>query len=285
RDAFAVIDGAIGPGFGDIAQLTVARRGGRAAYLGTTGGAAHVVVDGAVGAAVQGTVRALQVGPDGSHVAFLVSDPAAGDRVTCDGAELAAASPRTLAAASLAIVAAPACAVVYVVEGTGMQVVRAGVAEPRFDEVGTLAVSSDGRHVGYAARRGAAWSVVIDGREHDGGHWAEAPVWSPDGARTGYLARRGDHAVAVVDGRDYRFDVALDGTLAFSRDGRTWSIVAGDLARQELYFAIDGTRRVPLPADELYSAAAALSLAHPLLDPATPNVLGLWSAAEADRAR
>src|SRR6185295_17910047 len=110
RDAFAVIDGAIGPRFDDIAQLTVARRGGRTAYLGTTDGAAHVVVDGDVGPAVQGEVRALQISPDGTHVAYLVRDRAAGDRVICDGAELAAAAPRTLAAPSLAVVAAPVCA-------------------------------------------------------------------------------------------------------------------------------------------------------------------------------
>ena len=131
RDAFAVIDGAIGPRFDDIAQLTVARRGGSTAYLGTTEGAAHVVVDGAVGAAVHGEVRTLQVSADGAHVAYLVRDRAAGDRAICDGAELAAAAPRALAATSLAIVAAPACAVVYVIEdATGMMVVRAGVAEP-----------------------------------------------------------------------------------------------------------------------------------------------------------
>jgi hypothetical protein len=286
RDAFAVIGGAIGPRFSDIAQLVVARRGARTAYLGDAGRAAHIVVDGAVGPAVQGRVRALQISADGANVAHIESDLAAGDRVICDGAELATAPPRTLAASSLAFVAAPACAVVYVLqERAGMRVVRGGVAEPSYEEVGPLAISPDGHHVGYAARRGADWRVVIDGGEHPGGRWAEAPVWSPDGTRTGYLTRRGAQAVAVVDGRDYRFDIALDGTLAFSRDGRTWSIIAGDLARQELYFAIDGTRRVPLPAGELYSAAAALSLVHPVLDPRTPNVLGLWSAAEADRAR
>jgi hypothetical protein len=189
-------------------------------------------------------------------------------------------------AASLVFVAAPACALAYVLdEPAGARVVRAGVAGPRYDEIGALATSADGAHLGYAARRGAAWRVVLDGREHNGGRWAESPVWSADGARWGYLARRGDRAVAVVDGRDFAFDIALDGTLAFSRDGGAWSIIAGDLARQELYFAIDGTRRVPLPTVELISAAASLSLDHAILDPATPNVLGLWSAAEADRAR
>src|SRR5262249_37651516 len=145
--------------------------------------------------------------------------------------------------------------------------------------------SPDGTHLGYAARRGTAWRIVIDGQEHPGGRWVEAPVWSPDGTRTGYLVRRGDKAIAVVDGHDHSFDIVLEGTLVFSQDGRAWSVVAGDLAREELYFAIDGVRRVPLAAAELYSAAASLSLEHPLLDPATPNLLGRWSAAEADRAR
>jgi hypothetical protein len=180
-------------------------------------------------------------------------------------------------------VAGPACAAVYVVEeATGMQVVRAGVAEPRYDEVGPLAISSDTRHVGYAARRGAQWRVVIDGREHDGGRWAEAPVWSPDGTRAGYLARRGDHAVAVIDGRDYRFDIALDGTLAFSRDGRHWAVIGGDLAREQLFFVVDGTRRVPLAPVEIYSAGERAAI-----DPTCGDdgsVLRAWAAAEADRS-
>ena len=309
RDAFAVIDGVAGPRFTNITQLTVAPRGARTAYLGHLDRATHVVVDGAAGPAHDGPVRALRVSADGAHVAHIATD-GAGDRAMCDGAELATAPPRALIAASLVFVAAPGCALAYALDDPdGVRVVRAGVPGPIYDEIGELATSADGAHLGYAARRGAAWRVVIDGREHDGGRWAESPVWSPDGARWGYLARRGDKAIAVVDGREFAFDIALDGTLAFSRDGRAWSIVAGDLARKELFFAIhgaiqgaihgasqgashgashgaiDGTRRVPLPTIELVSAAAQLSLDHPLLDPATPNVLGLWSAAEADRAR
>jgi hypothetical protein len=302
RDAFAVIDGAAGPRFDNVTQLTVAPRGARTAYLGHVDGATRVVIDGVAGPAHDGAVRALRISADGAHVAHVAAGSDGGDRILCDGDELAATPPRALVAASLAFVAAPGCAVAYVLdEPDGARVVRAGVPGPRYDEIGALAVSPDGSRLGYAARRGAAWRVVIDGREHDGGHWAESPVWSLDGARWGYLARRGDKAVAVVDGRAFAFDIALDGTLAFSRDGRAWSIVAGDLARQELFFAIhgaihgavdgaldgtlDGTRRVPLPTVELTSAAAALSLDRPLLDPTAPNVLGLWSAAEADRAR
>jgi len=290
RDAFAVIDGVAGPRFASITQLTVAPRGARTAYLGHVDGVTHVVVDGAAGPAHLGPVRALRISADGAHVAHVATSPDADDRVLCDGAELATAPPRAVIAASLVFVAAPSCALAYVLdEPPGARVVRAGVAGPRYDEIGALATSADGAHLGYAARRGAAWRVVIDGREHDGGRWAESPVWSTDGARWGYLARRGDRAVAVVDGRDFAFDLALDGTLAFSRDGGAWSIIAGDLARRELFFeihgAIDGTRRVPLPTIELVSAAASLSVDHPILDPATPNVLGLWSAAEADRAR
>lgn len=283
RDAYAVIDGAAGPRFDDVTQLTVAPRGGRVAYVGLAGGRSRVVIDGTLGPPLDGPVGALRISAGGGHVVYATTGR--GDRVICDGDERGAAPAGAIDAGSLAFVAAAGCDVAYTVaEPGGVRVVAAGVPGPRYDEVGPLSVSRDGAHLGYAARRGATWCVVIDGREHDGGWAAEAPVFSPDGTRAGYLTRRGDRAVAVVDDRPHTFDTAIEGTLAFSSDGRTWSILAGDLAREELYFAIDGVHRVPLPAGELYSAAAALSLDHPLLDPTTPNVLGLWSAAEAERA-
>jgi hypothetical protein len=287
RDRFAVIDGVVGPRFDDIAQLTVAPHGGRAAYVGVDGAAMHVVVDGEVDHAPgpdAGRVRALQLSRDGAHVAYVASRDS-GDRVICDGAEVALVPPGSLDPGSLGFVAAPGCGLAYrLVEPTGARVVRAGAAGPRFDDVGPLSISSDGAHLGYAARRGAAWLVVLDGVEHDAGRWAEAPVWSADGRRAGYLSRRGDKAIAVVDDRAYTFDTVLEGTLAFSRDGRAWAVIAGDLAREELFFAVDGVHRVSLDTAELYSAAAALSRVYSLLEPA-PNVLAAWSAAEADRAR
>ena len=243
RDAYAVIDDVVGPPFDDIAQLTIAPGGLRIAYVGRSGGRSRVVVDGVAGPLLDERVGALRISSDGRHVAYAVRGR--GDRVICDGEELAAAPAGAIDPASLAFVAAPGCGLTYTqTEPGGVRVVRAGVPGPRYDEVGPLAISRDGAHLGYAARLGSAWRVVIDGREHDGGRSADAPVFSPDGTRTGYLFRRGDRAIAVVDDRPYTFDAAVDGTLAFSSDGRAWSILAADLAREELYFALDGVRKV-----------------------------------------
>jgi hypothetical protein len=121
--------------------------------------------------------------------------------------------------------------------------------------------SRDGR-LAYAARRGASWVVVVDGRELPGGaaDGAGDPVFSPDGRRLAYLVRRGRASIAVVDGREHRFDLTLEGSLAFSADGRRWAVIAGELARERMFFAIGaergGLRQVPLPAFEVYSAAA-----------------------------
>jgi hypothetical protein len=96
------------------------------------------------------------------------------------------------------------------------------------------------------------------------------------------VARRDRRWLAVVDDRAYRFDLVIDGTLAFSRDGRHWAVIGGDLAREQLFFAVDGTRRVPLAPVEIYSAGERAAI-HPTLDDGG-SVLRAWAAAEADRS-
>src|SRR5262249_20852719 len=75
----------------------------------------------------------------------------------------------------------------------------------------------------------------------------------------------------------------FDDTLAFSADSRHWSVVAGDLAHERLFFAIDGRARVTLPAIEGYSAAARHA-SDPLFDRPPDDTLIQWSRAEAERA-
>ena len=110
-------------------------------------------------------------------------------------------------------------------------------------------------------------------RELPGGDEVGDLVYSPDGRRFGYSARHDGKTVVVVDGQERTFDVILGDTLAFATDSTRWSVIAGDLTRERLFFAVDGETRIPLPPDEIYFAASR----------AAPDLLRLWSQSEANR--
>ena len=151
---------------------------------------------------------------------------------------------------------------------------------PTYDEVGPIVLGQGGQ-IAYAARRADAWYIAVDFQPRPAGSYAGEPVFSPDGTRLAYVARRDRRWLAVVDGRAYGFDLVIDGTLAFSRDGRHWAVIGGDLAREQLFFAVDGTRRVPLLPVEIYSVGERATIHTPGDD---GSVLRAWAAAEADRS-
>ncbi len=293
RDAHAVIDGKVGPRWAAVQRLALSDAGGRVAYAALDRDGWRVVVDGEPGPRVD-AVRHLAFRDDGRHVAWIAR---VGERDVLALDEVPVATARALRASAVsfrpAAAPGPGTGLVHVEPVTGGErVVADGVAGAVYDEVGTPIWSRDGR-LAYAARRGAGWVVVADGRELPGGaaDGAGDPVFSPDGRRLAYLVRRGRTWIAVVDGREHRFDLALEGSLAFSADGRRWAVIAGELARERLFFAIggerDGLRRVPLPAFEVYSAAARHrppSVLDPDAGPSSGELLRAWSRAEADRA-
>jgi hypothetical protein len=286
-DAHVVVDGVIGPPWRAVSALALSPTGGRVAHGAFDGRDWRVIVDGEPGAAVD-AVYAILFRADGRHVAWVagVDDV---DVVVLDGEPVAAEArirPETLAFAPVGAAmpdTRPGLACVVPTPGGGERVVIDGTPGPVYDQIDRPVWSADGRRLGHAARRGDVWLAVVDGRELPGGSRVTAPVFSPDGRRVAYLARRGSAWFVVVDGRDHRFDLVLEDTLAFSRDSRSWSVIAGDLARKRLFFAVDGARRVPLALRELYSAAARESPGGPASDPPS-NVLRAWSEAEANRA-
>jgi hypothetical protein len=283
-DAHVVVDGATGPRLRAVGKLALSPRGGRVAYAGLDRDGWRVITDGEPGPAV-GAVRHLLFRDDGRHLAWIAR---VGERdvLALDGAPVAAWPTLRAAAVSFRPADAPGdgpgLAHVAPADG-GERVVVDGAPGATYAEVGTPVFSRDGR-LAYAARRGAAWLVVAGGRELPGGTTVGDPVFSPDGRRLAYLARRGPAVVAVVDGRDHRFDLALEGSLAFSADSRRWAVIAGDLAREQLFFAIDGARRVPLPAIEVYAAAAQRTASLDDIRATDNGRLQAWSRAEADRA-
>ena len=284
-DAHVVIDDTVGPRWSAVGKLALSPRGGRVAHAGLDRDGWRVVTDGEPGPTVD-AVRHLVFRDDGRHLAW-IARIGPRDVLALDGAPVAAWPTLRTSAVSFRPSAAPGAGpgLVHVApaDGGGERVVVDGVPGAVYHEVGTPIWSRDGR-LAYAARRGDDWVLVLDGRELAGGTSIGDPVFSPDGRRLAYLARRGTAVLAVVDGREHRFDLALEGTLAFSADGRRWAVIAGDLAREQLFFAIDGVRRVPLPAIEVYAAAARRTASLADLRTTDNQILQAWSRAEADRA-
>jgi hypothetical protein len=310
RDAggvHVVIDGAVGPAWDGVAHLIVGDDGAHVGYVARAGDEATVVVDGEPGPRHREIARlrlpgarpvyaardasgwrviAAEPSPPyrevraivtaGEHAAWIARDDG-GELVACDGAVVARAA--RFDPARLALVGG--CDVVYATrDAAGVHVIR-GAIDQTYDEVGPIVIGPGGQ-IAFAARRADAWYIAVDFRPRPAGSYAGEPVFSPDGTRLAYVARRDRRWLAVVDDRAYRFDLVIDGTLAFSRDGRHWAVIGGDLAREQLFFAIDGTRRVPLAPVEIYSAGERAAI-HPTLDDGG-SVLRAWAAAEADRS-
>ncbi len=305
--AHVVIDGAIGPAWDGVAHLRFGDGGAHVGYVARAGDEATVVVDGEPGPrhreiarlrlsgarpvyaardASDWRVIAAEPSPPyrevraivtaGEHAAWIARDDG-GELVACDGAVVARAA--RFDPARLALVGG--CDVVYATrDAAGVHVVH-GAIDQTYDEVGPIVIGPGGQ-IAFAARRADAWYIAVDFQPRPAGSYAGEPVFSPDGTRLAYVARRDRRWLAVVDGRAYGFDLVIDGTLAFSRDGRHWAVIGGDLAREQLFFAVDGTRRVPLAPVEIYSAGERAAIQRAPGDDG--GVLRAWAAAEADRS-
>lgn len=304
--AHVVVDGAIGPAWDAVAHLVFSEDGAHAGYIARSGDDVMVVVDGELGPRHREVARlrlvgaqpvyaardaggwsvvAAEVSPPyrevrtivtaGGHAAWIARDDD-GELVACDGAIAARAS--AIDPARLALVSG--CDVAYATRDGGGVRVAHGAIDQHYDEIGNIVVGPGG-HVAFAARLAGTWYMVVDARARPVGSYAGDPVFSADGTRLAYVARRDHHWLAVVDDRAFAFDLLIDGTLAFSHDGRHWAVIGGDLARERLFVAVDGTRRVPLAPAEIYSAGErAVIHAAPGDDGA---VLRAWAAAEADK--
>lgn len=298
-----VVDGVVGPAWDGVGQLALSADGAHVAHAARRGDRAVAVLDGVAGppadaiaqltldgatltyAAQDGATWRVAGGADARYhavrslairdgqVAYLARDDR-GDVVGCGGVERARAPHID----DLAVL--DGCAIAYVAGG---QVVH-GDATATHDEVGALVAAPRGPRLAYAARTGARWDVIVDGVARRGGTYVSDPVWSPDGARVGFLARRGSAMAVIVDDHTFAFDLVLEDTLVFSRDARRWAVVAGELARRELFFVVDGARRAPIAPRELSSAAAQLDLGSPAALGADHGaVLRRWTQAEAEK--
>ncbi len=269
--AHVVVDRAVEPAWGAVSRLTLGP-GDHWAYAASEGDGWRLVVDDKVGPVVD-VIRSITFREDGEHVAWTAQLAPGLDVLCVDDAPIAPLSDPARFALRPAMPDG-ALGLAYVIDaGTGQQVVVDSRHEPVYDAIGSLVWSRTGR-LAYTAKRGTAWFVVADGRELWGGEHVSEPVFSDDGRRLGFVALRGKGTYVVVDDTTHRFDLAFDDSLVFSRDGAHWAVIAGEVAREQLFVAIDGDReRITLPAREIYSAATAHD----------PRVLRDWTAAELAR--
>lgn len=286
RDAYFVLDGSAGPAHERASELTLTSSG-QLAGIAQSGGRSYPVLRAQARDVERRLVSAarasgLVLSADARHVAWKVASAASVD-VMRDEVVLrshAALEPRPLAfrpgGALLAYVAR---------ERDGSRwVVLDDVPLGPWDEVSREGVvfSEDGRRAGFSARRGTEWHVLIDGETIAREVWASAPSFSADGSRQAHVARRDGRMVAVVDGSAFPFDLVVENSFGFSRDGQHWACVAGSLASRQLFFVSDGRAATALDFRELLSSDDTPSQSD--LQDRIGRVLRRWTAAEAEAA-
>ncbi len=233
-----VVDEREGRPFDGIASLSVrnGEAGASYAYLGRLGTATYVVTEHGAAGPYQYIGDLTRDAASGS-TAWVVDE---GERAVVyrDGV---AVDTRFVSARWLAFhPRSKELAYVGIARDHTKSVVYGERVEGPYDDVSKFEFSSDGRRFGYAAQHERTWSLVVDGRVLRRAPFVSSPVFSPNGARAAYFVTRDGRAHAVIDDRAYPLEVALIGTLAFSRDSRHFALIAGDRTRRELFAFVDG---------------------------------------------
>ena len=267
-----VVTGArTGPCWRDVLELAVGCAPEGDAYVATDG-AGKVIVRGGETVGRFEDVADLRAARCGARWAASVRQDGAW-RVLVDGV----AQPAATRIDALSF-APGGLHVVYTAERDGWRVNVDGRDGERFDGVSPPAVSADGSHVAYVGARGGLRWLVVDGRATPAPPSATGLALAPDGARVAFVAGSAAHPTVVCDGVAYPFSLVIEGTLTFSRDGRHWAVLAGDLARRALFVAVDGVPRAPIEARELFGGGLPASTAGAAI------VLRRWVAAELERS-
>lgn len=302
--AFVVVDGRVSEPWDGVGQVQRSADGQRVAWVARRGAQAFVVVDGAPRGPFEG-VAAFHFGPPEVTV---VRD--GGWRLLVDGQ-----AGEAFSAVGAVRVEAGRVAATVRRDGRSWVLDGAGLRGP-FDAVHPALARDGGGALVFAAKEGDDWFVhrgaersgpwvkvedlrvaggrvaflgvraerdvvVLDGRELSSWDYASSLALSPDGTRLAHLARRGPRWRLVVDGAEREVDLAIDGSLAFSRSGHRVGFVSGDRQRRRLRFTFDDGTSRPLDFEELVAATARG--APDALPVADAGLLRRWVAAELDR--
>lgn len=276
--AFVVVDGRTSEAWDAVGQLHFSDDGQHLAFVGRRGAEAFLVVDGVARGPFAG-VLAHAFGPpeamavnDGSWRLWRegrVGAPfAAVEHVHAQAGRVAALARRDgkawvldddevrgpFDAVQPALHRDAAGALVFAArEGDEWFVWRGPARSGPWVKVESLTAA--GARVGFLGVRVEEDVLVVDGQERSTWAWAASLALSPDGERLAFLARRGAASRFVVDGEERPLDFVLEGSVAFSRDGKRAGCVAGDRARRQLRFVFDDGTSRPLDFEELVAAS------------------------------
>ncbi|MBK9263429.1 MAG: hypothetical protein IPM54_26945 [Polyangiaceae bacterium] len=306
-----VVDGKVGPVFEwiDPASMTWSADGKRLGYVAGAGECARAVIEDNPGDCHR-RVIGLSVGRKAEHDIALVVEKSGEHpaRLLIGGKEAANfVYARSLHTDSTG----EHWAVIAETEplGVGYHLVVDGNPQPSFDEISAFVWAPAGKAFAYTARRDATWYAIeprTASRPYDA---VEVPVFSGDGLHVGHVGRVGAEGFVSVDGkvvwsrtgpvtaltfdtqgkriafmyRDakgpviavdkarHHYDVVIDGSLRFSRDGRHWAALVGSLSKRKLTMIMDGEKQLPFDSEELFGGGLYKN---------SREAIGTWVAAE-----
>ncbi len=263
NQAFAVYDGKVGPAFDAITEMIFSPSNDILGYVGRRRENWHAVIEG-IESKPYARIRDLTFSTDELSTAFVArevgedgkggiggDDRAGGEEfVVQDGVPerrgFVSIRPGSLTFSrgndqATYIAVRPDKKLVLVFDG------EASVA---WDEISGPRRSADLAHIGFAARAGAVWSVLADGKKIAEESWAGPPVFGAGGAMA-YPARRNGKESVIVSGKTYAFDLVLEDSILFGPDGRHWGCIAGSRLSKGFFFVVDGVKRRELDVREI----------------------------------
>ena len=305
RAVFAVLDGARSAPMDGVGQLRFSDDGARAGFVGRRQGASWVVIDGLEQGPYE-SVAELHLGPpdvfvvrsDGAwHVASAGQLSEGFEKIAgliTSGGTPAWAGRRgretwifdgtrqlgPFASIKSQLARDTSGRIVFVAQNAAGWIVVTGERERGpWTEVETPVLA--GAHVGFIGERAGRSVLVLDGEERTTWEWAGSLVLSPDGTRLAHLARRGALNLVVVDGVERPVDLAVAGTLAFSKDGRRFGCVTGEKKTRRLFITRDDGPRTLVDMEEV--VAALTRTPETLLTSPDVTLLRRWVEAELER--
>jgi hypothetical protein len=123
--------------------------------------------------------------------------------------------------------------------GSAEAVVLAGVPQRWHSRVSSLAFDGVGRRWGYIADTG---DVYVDGALVAKEKAAADLAFSEDGSAFAYVAAQDGSTAIVAEGTRSSYDLVVPGTLQFLSGSQSWTCLAGDQRRREVFVVIDGWR-------------------------------------------
>jgi hypothetical protein len=236
---YAVVDGVESRGWDAVGRLTFSADGRRYAYVARSGPEAVVVVDDRPSEPTEG-IGDMALSDDGDHVAWTALAQGRWS-IVVDGLPIA-----THDAVRALGFAGGGGTPMWVGRDSGRErVLRGGEAGPAWDSVAAPAWSASGERWGYLGFDTAGAAVVLDGAVVARETWAGNLVIAAGSGRVAYLARRGDGTAVVDEQGAHPFDLLVDGSLLFLRDGRTWACLAGERRRRRLFVVVEGVAERP----------------------------------------